>query len=728
MRGVQGAIRLVCRLMADDKVMIANTSLPQRLSPTALHGWRLHLARGAWLLVVGCLLILYALQLDEHLRNFRMNFFYDVAWQDAYPAAAGLFSRPQFAIYVLVLQLAATAACVVTGATLAWRRPDDWMVLLSALILVWVPLGFGLLGYTDTYSAVSWRYWQLLGSMRQFANTMGVAALILLFLLFPDGRFAPAWMKWALAPVGALIVLGTVGLEAAAWVGITWEMWMGSLVAVLVAAGAAQIYRYRHAATPVQRQQTRAVVLVLALFPIWLIAGLLVQRFAAPPWNTLVAFAQLHLGILVPILIPLTLGIAALRYQLWDVAPLVRRTFVYTVLTLAVAGIYIFAVGAAASSLYSANNLLLTVVVTGAVAVLAQPLRQWLQRFVNRFLYGERDAPAVVLARLGERLKATAAADQVLPAITDTLGQALKLPYIAVVLQEGATWKPAAVYRAAGIPDNGEQESWSNLAKTPIFYQREQIGELWAAPRSAREQLTRADLALIEQVAQHAGPAIHAARLAADLQRSREGVVLAAEEERRRLQRDLHDGLGPQLASLVLRVDAARNWLHRDPVQADALLGELRQQMQGAIGEVRRIVYDLRPPVLDQLGLVQGIKQYAERMSGERLEVQVEAPDTVPTLDAAVETAAYRIVAEALTNVVRHARARHCLIQLAVDEELRLEITDDGAGLPAARQAGVGLQSMRQRATELGGMLTLEEVPGGGTCVRARLPLATQPT
>ena len=245
--------------------------------------------------------------------------------------------------------------------------------------------------------------------------------------------------------------------------------------------------------------------------------------------------------------------------------------------------------------------------------MLAHPIRQWLQRLVNRFLYGERDAPAAVLTRLGERLEATATAGQVLPAIADTVGQALKLPYVAVAIQAGNVWKPAASYQTAGRSGDGGQEKWPNLIKTPIFYQREQIAELWAAPRSAREQLTRADLALIEQVAQHAGPAIHAAQLAADLQRSREQIVLAAEEERRRLQRDLHDGLGPQLASLVLRVDAARNWLRRDVAQADALLEELKLQMQGAVGDVRRIVYDLRPPVLDQLGLVQAMRQYAER-------------------------------------------------------------------------------------------------------------------
>ena len=282
--------------MPVDQTMIASSAMPQSLSPTAMHGWRLHLVRGAWLLVVGCLLILYAVQLDEHLRNYQMNFFYDLEWQDAYAAVVGLLSRRQFASYVLALQLAAAAACVVTGVVLAWRRPDDRMVLLSALLLIWAPLGFSLLGYTEAYTAVPWRYWRLLATMKLFASTVGMAALVLLFLVFPDGRFVPRWMKCALIPLAAMIVIGTAGLESVAWTGITWQVLMIGLVTLLVAAVVAQVYRYRNVATPVQRQQTRAVVLVLALFPAWLIISLLAEQLAGPPWGTLVSFVRLAPG------------------------------------------------------------------------------------------------------------------------------------------------------------------------------------------------------------------------------------------------------------------------------------------------------------------------------------------------------------------------------------------------------------------------------------------------
>lgn len=178
-----------------------------------------------------------------------------------------------------------------------------------------------------------------------------------------------------------------------------------------------------------------------------------------------------------------------------------------------------------------------------------------------------------------------------------------------MVLSGDTDGQPTAIYQVEiGVNGSGEEEEgaalhlhdgnphvWPGMVKTPLYYQRQQIGELWTAPRSLREQLAPADLALIEQVAQHAGPAVHAARLAADLQRSREQSVLAGEEERRRLHRDLHDGLGPQLASLGLRIDAARNWLARDPQKTEALLIELQQQVQTAVADVRRIVYDLCP-------------------------------------------------------------------------------------------------------------------------------------
>jgi signal transduction histidine kinase len=230
----------------------------------------------------------------------------------------------------------------------------------------------------------------------------------------------------------------------------------------------------------------------------------------------------------------------------------------------------------------------------------------------------------------------------------------------------------------------------------------------------------------VNDLAAHAGVAAHAVRLARDLQRARERLVTAREEERRRLRRDLHDGLGPTLASQALTIDAARALMRSDPATADALLVELKEQSQGAIADVRRLVYALRPPALDDLGLVVALRQESAPHTRGGLQINVEAPDSLPHLSAAVEVAVYRITQEAITNVVRHAAARRCTIRLTVPEPARslcLEIEDDGRGLPTNHQAGIGTTSMRERAEELGGSFAVEQLPGGGVRVSARLPL-----
>jgi signal transduction histidine kinase len=204
--------------------------------------------------------------------------------------------------------------------------------------------------------------------------------------------------------------------------------------------------------------------------------------------------------------------------------------------------------------------------------------------------------------------------------------------------------------------------------------------------------------------------------------------VATREEERRRLRRDLHDGLGAQLAGLNVQAGTLRRLIPHDPDAADELVLELREELRGAIADIRRLVYDLRPPALDDLGLVEAMRQLAERYGSKDgpLRVVVEAPEDLFDLPAAVEVSAYRISQEALTNVARHARATTCVVRLAVNDNVALEIVDDGVGIPAGRSAGVGLSSMHERAEELGGTCTVEALPEGGTRVLARLPLAKE--
>ncbi len=272
----------------------------------------------------------------------------------------------------------------------------------------------------------------------------------------------------------------------------------------------------------------------------------------------------------------------------------------------------------------------------------------------------------------------------------------------------------------------------------PLTYQGETIGRLHLSPRPGTGGFSPGDRRLLTDLARHAGVAARAVSLhertvrlhqdaldlAADLQRSRERLVTTREEERRRLRRDLHDGLGPQLASLTLTVETARRLLPRDPATADTLLLDVARHAQAAIADIRRLIYDLRPPALDDLGLLPALEELAARYGQSGLRIEISAAEHLRPLPAAVEVAAYRIAQEALSNTVRHAEACTCKVRLTIEEGyLSVEVADDGRGLPEKTRAGVGLASMRERAEELGGTCIVESPPQGGTRVLARLPL-----
>jgi signal transduction histidine kinase len=257
-------------------------------------------------------------------------------------------------------------------------------------------------------------------------------------------------------------------------------------------------------------------------------------------------------------------------------------------------------------------------------------------------------------------------------------------------------------------------------------YQQDVVGSLLLGRRGPAESFSPSDRRLLEDLARQAGVAIHAVRLTAELQRTRERLVGAREEERRRLRRDLRDGLGPRLASLCLQLAALRNALGHETALQARVTG-VKEQTQEAVEDVRRLVEGLRPPALDELGLVGAIEQCASRYSI-GLRATVEAPGTLCGLPAAVEVAAFRIATEALTNCVRHAHATACTVRLAIRQSprlasLELEIVDDGAGVRSGAAVGTGMLSMRERAEELGGTCTVNACADGGTRVLAVLPL-----
>ena len=233
------------------------------------------------------------------------------------------------------------------------------------------------------------------------------------------------------------------------------------------------------------------------------------------------------------------------------------------------------------------------------------------------------------------------------------------------------------------------------------------------------------DRGLLDDLAVQLGHLVHAAALVQDLRRAHEGLILAREEERRRLRRDLHDGLGPALAGLTLKVEAARNLVTVDAEAAESVLRDLRDGIQATVLDVRRVVQGLRPPALDELGLAGAVVELATRLGRDSAtRIDVDMPGHLPPLTAAVEVAAYRVAQEALTNAVRHAPGAPCRVAIRCDPQgLCIEIADAGNGGVAARPEGAGLATMRERAEEIGGELSVVGDPLRGTTVFLRLPL-----
>jgi signal transduction histidine kinase len=624
-----------------------------------------------------------------------------------------------YAVLVVTFVVITTLLCVVIAALLLFRRSDTWMALLVSFLLVVLATSNST---ADPSILRPWLGSTLAVPVAGLANYLGAIALPLIFSLFPTGRFVPGFIRWL---VLALLIIGVVFTLPFSPPALVLLLSTFFWISCLLGLAGAQIYRYRRVSTAVERQQTKWVIFGFSL-AVLLALGLLLPALLFPPLrqpDSLYPTIWTLLGTFILILSTVvSLGFALLRYRLWDIDLIINRTLVYGILTACVVGFYVVVVGYLGAIFHTGSNLLISLLATSLVAVLFQPLREVLQRAVNRLFYGQRDEPYRVISRLGQRLEATLAPDAVLAVIVETVAQALKLPYTAVALKQDEEFAIAASY----VSKKGEAPASEALLHLPLLYQSEQVGELLLAARARGESFTPADRRLLDDLARQVGIAAHAIQLTAELQRARERLVTAREEERRRLRRDLHDSLGPTLAALNLQAGAVRTLIPQDPVQATALVVQWRTTLRTAIVDIRRLVYDLRPPALDELGLTGAIREQAAQYSMQAgttgVQMVVEVPDRLPPLPAAVEVATYRIAVEALTNVARHAQAHLCHLCLRLDEVLHLEITDDGIGLSREDRAGVGMLSMRERAEELGGSCTIEPALPRGTRVYARLP------
>ena len=598
----------------------------------------------------------------------------------------------------------------VLGVTILARRPRN--------PIGWLFVAIGLASAV-TVVAASFASHPLLAWIEQWSLPVALGLIPFVLLLFPDGHLpSVGWRSvgWVVAVGLAITVTGlavATGLAPRAMVDLAaptpasaeraFQVAAIGLLAVLlgtVAAVGSLVVRWRRADS-----QTRLQVKALALGAATIPVGIALDFFFGLPMVWLALGAVL----------PAAVTAAILNYRLYDIDLVLNRSLVYGTLTVLVVAAYVTVVTVSTPLLPVRDERAPSVVALAVVALLFQPARSRVQGAVNHLLYGDRDDPYAVLTRLSRRLERAVDPLAALPQVTESITEALKLPFAAIELADQDSGRPVVSHGRPGI----EPETFA------MTYQREVVGRLLVSPRSAASPFTQTERQLLRDLATQAGMAAHAMQLTTALQRSRERLVRSREEERRRLRRELHDGLGPALAGMTMQVGAARAVLAAQGGEADAVLGGLERQLQACVGEVRRVVDDLRPAVLDQLGVAGAVRSHAASFAtpgGPDVEITVTARN-LGELPAAVEVAAFRIVTEAMTNTIRHAAARRCHIVLARDGVLTVEVTDDGQGLPDQPPPGIGLSSMRERAEELGGSFTATRMPTRGTRVRATIPL-----
>jgi len=603
------------------------------------------------------------------------------------------------------------------GALIVWHRPRNvigWLFVGDGLGHLLSAVAAPLSAVMHTADAPQWSV-RLVETVFTYAWPWSIALFLpLSLMLFPDGRaVSPSWrpLVAVVAATAPLFVLAAGASPGALAPGLPepyltlpsydrWA-WLWTLAefrttAALALGVAALVVRYRRSDETGRRQL------------LWLLLAAIIVLVIVVPWSYV---AGTPIGALLAIpLIPVALTVAIVRHQVMDIRLVVSRAVAWAGLMLLAVLLYVVVTGVLADLAVEATGRagISAVVVALALA----PVLPRLQRVVDRVIYGDRHEPSRVVSRVGARL---AAGHDPLHDVAGSIREALRLPFVAVstggvTVAEAGTPSPLVVH-------------------LPLAYAGQPVGSLDVSPREGEHELAARDRQALDVVAVIVAVALRAVELTANLQASRERIVVAREEERRRLRRDLHDGLGPALTGMSLTADAAENLLGGGHVEVGELIHSLRRDTRTTLSELRRVVDALRPAALDELGLVDALSQHASLLTrssdGGALDVGVSAPTDLPELPAAVEVAAYRIAVEALNNVVRHSSAHRVQLTLTCSDQLVIEVVDDGA-TDEPWVPGVGLHSMSDRATELGGVFDAGPGPQGGT-VRVSLPVRSPP-
>jgi signal transduction histidine kinase len=662
---------------------------------------------------------------------------------------------------VHTIEIVIPISFAIVGGLIASRQPTNpigWLFLFAGIVS-------GIPGLVDEYTRYIpvtgpgsvpggiWLVW--LGSwIISLVYPAGAAALIL--LLFPSGRFVPRWTRivvWFAVPcvVGQLIIgmfdstiqlssrsplipnpAAIPAIHAISGGPFAPPVYMAGLAVILVAS-ISPFFRLRRS-TGDERQQLKWFAYAVAATVFANVAVVLLSLAVSSPFFDSAATAIITLGF--GIALPGSAALAILKYRLYDIDVVISRTLVYGLLAAFITAVYlgvVVGVGALVGTGGRAN-LLLSLVATALVALAVQPVRSRLQRFANRVAYGRRATPYEVLSSLSSGLADAFGGEELLTRMARVLAEGTGADALRILvrvgnrLQQAAAW-PVETPPLEPIPVTGQILPSIPQADRaiPVRHQGQLLGAIGLVKRSG-EALKPIEEQLLEDFAGQAGLVLRNAGLTVDLQArvqdlraSRQRLVTAQDEARRRLERNLHDGAQQNLVALKIKLGLAESLARKDPEKAAELIAQLKADTDETLETLRDLARGIYPPLLADQGLVAALEGQARKAT---VTVSVTA-NRIDRYTQEIEAAVYFCVLEALQNVQKYAGAKTVAINLdQQDGLLAFDVTDDGTGFdPASARRGAGLQNMQDRLDALGGSFDLSSTPGGGTSLRGSVPV-----
>lgn len=630
---------------------------------------------------------------------------------------------------------------LLVGAYVAHRSPDHPQA--TRLVLAGSSMAVGeVVAYTLTLGIADplpW-WWAPLDVLDQYMIMVTVAAIGSVFALYPHGTGEQPWhgrtvraMWWTAALLPILLLLTNDRLVVSAWLAadeirpdnplaLAWLSWLGPPLdalfqtSVLVLVGLVVLAARYVRAGPDLRGRMRLLVFAMAIAVVGLFIDIAFQ-IAGMGTPSIVMVWYLVGSLMIPAII--MIGIA--RFRLFDIDLVVRRSVVYALLSLGIAAVYVVLAVIPGLAFGRRVPVELAVVITIAAALLFQPVRKWLNAKADRWVFGERVNRYRLLTDFGADLDRSVHLDELLPTLAATVARGLDAAWVRVRLRGDDRWLAEPV-GLAGEP-SGPAELVQMLDRGG-----ETVGRIECGP--AHEPYTDADRELLATLAGQAATAISNARLTAqsadrlvELGRSRARIVSAQDAERRRIERDIHDGVQQDVVALILKMGLARSQVARGETAPAAAIDELQADARELLGDLRELSQGIRPAVLSDRGLVAAVEARVAKLP---LAVHLRADRELRArrYGADIEAAAFFLVCEALTNAAKHSGATCVRVELSEDDHsLTVSVHDDGAGFAPVDGAGMGLVNLRDRVEALGGTLAVTGRAGVGTDVLARLPL-----